>query len=231
MQREKLSALMDGEMFDNELLVSLAKDRTLQQSWQSYHLIRDVLRGDSSDVIHIDIASRVAAALEKEPVRLIPSGILEAQPHPGDSNQSNSEFNKRAVNETVRLPLSQRVRPWIGQLMQVGVAASVSLFVIVGVQYYKQPAATEQGFESPAFNTIPIMGQASPVSLGVPAQSLSISNGQQQQVQEQRKRINAMLQDYELQRRLHSDLLELEQLTPQHMVEQVTGSHALGIQQ
>jgi len=54
------------------------------------------------------------------------------------------------------------------------------------------------------------MGQASPVSLGVPADSFSIGSRQQQQVQEQRKRINAMLQDYELQRRLHSEQ-QLEQ--------------------
>ncbi|WP_268648233.1 RseA family anti-sigma factor, partial [Escherichia coli] len=46
MQKEKLSALMDGESFDSELLSSLSQDRTLQQSWQSYHLIRDTLRGD-----------------------------------------------------------------------------------------------------------------------------------------------------------------------------------------
>jgi len=47
----------------------LSKDRALQQSWQSYHLIRDTLRGDIGQVMHFDIADRVAAALEKEPAR------------------------------------------------------------------------------------------------------------------------------------------------------------------
>ncbi len=75
MQKEKLSALMDGEMLDNELLSSLSKDWALQQSWQSYHLIRDTLRGDIGQVMHFDIADRVAAALEKEPARLVPSAI------------------------------------------------------------------------------------------------------------------------------------------------------------
>lgn len=82
MQKEKLSALMDGESFDSELLSSLSQDRTLQQSWQSYHLIRDTLRGDIGQVMHFDIADRVAAALEKEPARLVPSAVQESQPQP-----------------------------------------------------------------------------------------------------------------------------------------------------
>lgn len=83
MQKEKLSALMDGEAVDSELLGALSRDDALQQSWQSYHLIRDVMRGDvSENVIHLDIASRVAAAIEKEPVRLVPQAQPESQPQP-----------------------------------------------------------------------------------------------------------------------------------------------------
>lgn len=107
----------------------------------------------------------------------------------------------------------------------------MSLAVIVGVQQYNQPTAQSGAAEAPAFNTLPIMGQASPVSLGVPADSFSTGSGQQQQVQEQRKRINAMLQDYELQRRLHSDQLQLEQSRPQQAAVQVPGTQSLGMQQ
>ncbi len=80
-------------------------------------------------------------------------------------------------------------------------AACVSLAVIFGVQHHNQSDNQLEVAESPAFNTLPIIGQASPVSLDVSADSFSIGSRQQQQVQEQRKRINAMLQDYELQRR------------------------------
>lgn len=78
MQKEKLSALIDGEL----VLSSLAQDRVLQQSWQSYHLIRDTLRGDVGQaVIHlVDIADRVAASLEKEATVGVSSVILESQP-------------------------------------------------------------------------------------------------------------------------------------------------------
>ncbi|GAK29329.1 MULTISPECIES: anti-sigma-E factor RseA [Serratia] len=216
MQKEKLSALMDGESLDSELLSSLSKDRALQQSWQSYHLIRDTLRGDIGQVMHFDIADRVAAALEKEPARLVPSAVPESQPQP---------------HTWQKMPFWDKVRPWASQITQIGMAACVSLAVIVGVQQYNQPTEQSAAAESPAFTTLPIMGQASPVSLGVPADSFSTGSGQQQQVQEQRKRINAMLQDYELQRRLHSDQLQLEQSTPQQAAVQVPGTQSLGMQQ
>lgn len=63
MHNEKLSALMDGESFDSELFNDLSRDVKLQQSWQRYHLIRDVMRGDAGEDLHLDIADRVAAAI------------------------------------------------------------------------------------------------------------------------------------------------------------------------
>ncbi|MCQ4010717.1 anti sigma-E factor RseA C-terminal domain-containing protein, partial [Klebsiella pneumoniae] len=63
-------------------------------------------------------------------------------------------------------------------------------------------------------------GKASPVSLGVPADA-SAGSGQQAQVQEQRRRINAMLQDYELQRRLHAEQLQFGQAQTQQAAVQV----------
>lgn len=191
MQKEKLSALIDGETVDSSFLSSLSNDQSLQNVWRSYHLIRDTMRGDVGDVIHLDIADRVAAALEQEPVRLVPGALPESQPTPSMWQS---------------MPFWQKVRPWMAQLTQVGVAACVSLAVIVGVQQYNQ-SDDSHNTDSPVFNTIPIGGQASPVSYGVPTE---VSGGQMQQLQEQRKRINAMLQDYELQRRLHAEQLQLE---------------------
>lgn len=68
MQKEKLSALMDGETLDNELLNELERSSEMQKTWESYHLIRDTLRGDTSEVLHFDISARVMAAIENEPV-------------------------------------------------------------------------------------------------------------------------------------------------------------------
>ena len=62
MQKEKLSALMDGETLDNELLDELSHSPEMQQTWESYHLIRDSLRGDTSEVLHFDISERTCSS-------------------------------------------------------------------------------------------------------------------------------------------------------------------------
>ncbi|GKX52250.1 anti-sigma-E factor RseA [Budvicia aquatica] len=183
MQKEKLSALMDGESIDNEVIGSLSQDRTLQQSWHRYHLVRDTLRGDIGDVVHLNIADNVAAALEFEPALNVVQPI-HSQPHPETWH---------------KLSFWDKIRPWFAQAGQIAVAASVSLAVIVGVQQYNQEDTSP---ETPVFNTIPLGGQASPVSFDAATDGAQNTN---QQAQEQRKRINAMLQDYELQRRLHAE--------------------------
>ncbi|EOI3570075.1 anti-sigma-E factor RseA [Cronobacter dublinensis] len=214
MQKEKLSALMDGEALDSELLSAVENDKALQQTWESYHLIRDTLRGDTGETLHFDISARVMAAIENEPARQAAPLIPESQPAP---------------QQWAKMPFWHKVRPWASQLTQVGMAACVSLAVIVGVQHYNgQPDATAQP-EAPVFNTLPMMGKASPVSLGVPTADANTTGGQPQ-VQEQRRRINAMLQDYELQRRLHAEQLQLEQSQTQQAAVQVPGNQTLGTQ-
>lgn len=217
MQKEKLSAFMDGETFDNELVGALSKDKELQKSWESYHLIRDTLRGDVGEVLHFDISARVAAALENEPPRSVITLIPEAQPEP-------SRWQK--------MPFWRRGGAWTAQLAQIGVAACVSLAVIIGVQHYNGAASgsATQTSDAPAFNTLPMMGKASPVSLGVPSDAFD-TNSSNQQVQEQRRRVNAMLQDYELQRRLHADQVQFEKNDPQQAQADVPGNQSLGTQQ
>ncbi|NIY48957.1 anti-sigma-E factor RseA [Cedecea colo] len=213
MQKEQLSALMDGETLDSELLNTLSKDNNLQHSWESYHLIRDTMRGDTSEILHFNIAANVMAAIENEPARQATPLIPEQQPQP---------------QQWQKMPFWQKVRPWASQLTQMGVAACVSLAVIVGVQHYNGQSDNPAQPETPVFNTLPMMGKASPVSLGVPSDSTA-STGQQQ-VQEQRRRINAMLQDYELQRRLHAEQLQFEQAQTQQAAVQVPGNQTLGTQ-
>ncbi len=217
MRNEKLSALMDGEQFDNELLNALSKDDKLQQSWQRYHLIRDTLRGDIGETLHLDIAERVAAVIAGEPVRLVPDAVKESQPRPETWH---------------KLPFWRKASPWVAHVTQIGLAACVSLAVIVGVQHYNRPINNNDAQpEAPVFNTLPMMGQASPVSLGVPSGGAVADTGsQQQQVQEQRKRINAILQDFELQRRVHSTQLQFDQHETQQAAVQVPGTQSLGMQ-
>ncbi|QKN80851.1 anti-sigma-E factor RseA [Scandinavium goeteborgense] len=217
MQKEKLSALMDGETLDNELLNELTRSSEMQKAWESYHLIRDTMRGETAQTLNFDISARVMAAIDNEPVRLATPLIPEAQPAP---------------HQWQNMPFWKKVRPLASSLTQMGVAACVSLAVIVGVQHYNGQSNSTDQPETPVFNTLPMMGKASPVSLGVPADASASSNAGtgQQQVQEQRRRINAMLQDYELQRRLHSEQLQFEQAQTQQAAVQVPGYQTLGTQ-
>ncbi|PRD14902.1 anti-sigma-E factor RseA [Pantoea coffeiphila] len=215
MQKEQLSALMDGEALDTELMSALNSDAALQKNWESYHLIRDTLRGDVPQLLDFDIAARVAAAIEDEPAKTVIRLIPEAQPKP---------------EEAAAMPFWGKLRPWAAQITQVGLAACVSLAVIVGVQQYNKPVVG-QSSDSPAFNTLPMMGQASQVSLGVPSENATNTSKVNQQVQDQRRRVNALLQDYELQRRLHAEQLQFDQNPDQQAAAQVPGNQSLGMQQ
>ncbi|MBN6364395.1 anti-sigma-E factor RseA [Providencia rettgeri] len=185
MQREKLSAMMDGEVLDLELVNAISRDSTLKQRWESYHLIRDTLRNDTNEVMHFDIASKVAAALENEAVRINPQVVVESQPEPATWGA---------------FPFWGKIRPWASQLTQIGVAACVSLAVIVGVQQYNQSNAVDSPVDEPMFNTIPV-GSGAPVSLNISDNQLFGNEQQIQQVEQQNQRINAMLQQYEIERR------------------------------
>lgn len=198
MQKEMLSAFMDGEFTDNQIVDALSANKELQNSWHSYHLIRSTLREDIGQVVHLDIADRVAAALEKEPVHLLPKTVPESQPEPAAWKQ---------------MPFWQKIRPWAGQLSQLGVAACVTFSVIVGYQHYSQGTSgedmTNRVTQSETVSS-PVSGlffnnQVSPVSYGMPAE---VSNQQLQQLQEQRRRINALLSDYELQRRIYNGQIQ-----------------------
>jgi len=69
--KEKLSALIDGELEGDGLHEHLGRLRTdpeLQKAWDTYHLIGDTLRGQISPAI----AHRVVARLREEPTVLAP---------------------------------------------------------------------------------------------------------------------------------------------------------------
>ncbi|HAS8514910.1 TPA: anti-sigma E factor [Vibrio vulnificus] len=189
--KEKLSALMDGEIVDKALIKELAQDDDVLASWRNYHLIGDVMRGEAPQQPEWNIAESVALALENEPAHsLHQQKVIELTQMPPESQ-----------------PLPQQARrqlpAWLSQFGQVAVAACVSLAVILGVQQYggNDPAAP-QAEQLPVLQTIPFAGSAEPVSLTRESVEKSMSESS---IQEQRKRVHAMLRDYELQLRLNSD--------------------------
>ncbi|MCF8779766.1 sigma-E factor negative regulatory protein [Vibrio sp. IRLE0018] len=189
--KEKLSALMDGEIVDKALIKEIARDDDVLASWRNYHLIGDVMRGEAPQQPEWNIAESVALALENEPAHsLHQQKVIELTQMPPEPQ-----------------PLPQQARrqlpAWLSQFGQVAVAACVSLAVILGVQQYggSDPAAP-QADQLPVLQTIPFAGSAEPVSLTRESVEKSMSESS---IQEQRKRVHAMLRDYELQLRLNSD--------------------------
>jgi len=73
MMKEQLSALMDSELSNDEtarLLKSMKNDPALHETWDTYHLLGDVLR--KSPEISADFSARLAQRLSQEPTILAP---------------------------------------------------------------------------------------------------------------------------------------------------------------
>lgn len=201
--KEKLSALMDGELVDKALISELEQDQDSLQSWQNYHLIGDVMRGEAPENPEWNIAESVALALEDEPAH---SAVTQLEEH------------RRVESQPTPAQARKQLPAWLSQFGQVAMAACVSLAVILGVQQYggSDPAAPEAD-ALPVLQTIPFAGSAEPVSLT----RSSVEQPQQSDanVQEQRHRINAMLRDYELQLRLNSENAVEHSDNPETVVE------------
>lgn len=70
---DKISALMDGELDEHEArraVLRLKDVGAARESWATYHVIGDVLRGESLPAF--DVSGRVAAAVADEPAILAP---------------------------------------------------------------------------------------------------------------------------------------------------------------
>lgn len=77
MSKEKLSALMDGELAPHELdalLNTLAQDDTLLETWSEWHLTSDVLQGEPCCVSRF--MARFSERLADEPVVFTPRRML-----------------------------------------------------------------------------------------------------------------------------------------------------------
>lgn len=73
MMKHEISALMDGELFEDEaeiLFGQLKRDPGAHRDWATYHMIGDVLR--QPEYVHRDISVIVRERLQHEPTVLAP---------------------------------------------------------------------------------------------------------------------------------------------------------------
>ncbi len=104
---EQLSALMDGEESNINLVLSKMQDTNVRTRWQHYHLIRDIMRNQVSKVDNHDISLRIHDAIAKEPTSIAPAHVSR----------------KAAINI-----------PFLKQLGSMAIAATVTAVAILVVQ-------------------------------------------------------------------------------------------------
>ncbi len=71
--REQISALLDGELPQqdmNQTVERLSEQKQLRDTWDRYHLISDVIRGDAGERASPSLADRVRTQVESEPAIL-----------------------------------------------------------------------------------------------------------------------------------------------------------------
>ncbi len=188
--KERLSALVDNENIDTVLLDQLGKDESLSSSWQHYHMIGDVMRGETPAAVDLDLTSAITAAIAQEPVHNVRQNSLRDETVRQESANDSSFYQKF-------------VQPWLKTGGQLAIAASVAMLVITGVQYSNSEDPSTPGFE-PALNVMPFAGMAAPVSLSVESPDTRQVKHEftDEEKVEQVRRINAFVLDHQLQKRI-----------------------------
>ncbi|HGO5823238.1 TPA: sigma-E factor negative regulatory protein [Mannheimia haemolytica] len=174
-QNERLSAYMDGQDVDTEFVATLTASPELQQKWASYHTIRSVMQGDEI-ILGADFSAKMEALLENEEIE----------------SQANVEKVQAEKPRGLLIKLKRFATP----IMQAGIAASVCLVAVLGVNSFNanQEVANAQ---QPVLQTLPFSNSVEAVSYNAPANDQPTA----EQLELQQRKINALLENHELQRR------------------------------
>lgn len=188
MQKEQLSAYIDGEQISEAMTEKLCQDADLQKSWANFHTIRAVMRQESEVLLGADFTAKMADLIEQE--EIVVAQPMVSQPMP---------------EETAQLPFMQKLKAWLMPMTQFAVAAGVCLVAVMGVQSFMAHNGKENQ-DAPVLQTLPFNNSVQEVSYNAPTQSVITP----EQIEQKNKRIDSMLQSYELQKRIYADRLNLQ---------------------
>ncbi|MFZ7171774.1 sigma-E factor negative regulatory protein [Avibacterium avium] len=188
MQKEQLSAYIDGEQISEAMTEKLCQDADLQKSWANFHTIRAVMRQESEVLLGADFTAKMADLIEQE--EIVMAQPMVSQPMP---------------EETAQSPFMQKLKAWFMPMTQFAVAAGVCLVAVVGVQSFMAHNGKENQ-DAPVLQTLPFNNSVQEVSYNAPTQSVITP----EQIEQKNKRIDSMLQSYELQKRIYADRLNLQ---------------------
>ncbi len=182
---ESLSAFIDGDD-DGNFLEELRNDAELINKWQRYHIIRDGLKNELPVELNLDLSDKIAEALENEPTIMAPK-----------PSRFRGWFGKVANDKG---PIGKGLSPALQQTGHFAIAASVAVAVILGYQQFNQPVAVQPFSGAPTIPVTGIQGGLSPVSF---EQTRTLPRTD---VAEQRRRLNAYLNDHNQQVRRKSNV-------------------------
>ncbi|WP_371373009.1 sigma-E factor negative regulatory protein [Thalassotalea aquiviva] len=176
---EALSALVDQHDVDTSKVEQIKNDDQLNEAWGRYHLIGDVIRGEHAEHIDLDLSDDIAVAIAAEPTILAP-------------------MHKPSLQQAVKAKVVTLFKP-AGQL---AIAASAAWLMVLGVQ---QSYTSDDVTPMPAqvFQPFPVGGVAEPVSYNFEPQSIST---QKRLMIERQQKLQAILSDHQMQRKLNPGL-------------------------
>lgn len=169
-----VSSLVDNDQSNDNMLDDILSDKEMSDAWERYHLISDVMHGDTSPVFALDLSDQIAAAIAQEPTILAP--------------------NKSASAISV---LKAKVVHFAKPLGQMAIAASAAGLMIFGMQ--QNPVDNEQMVPSQVIQTTPFAGVANPVSFNTQSND---RQAKKQAYVEQHRRFQALLSDHQQQIKL-----------------------------
>ena len=190
MQKELLSAYMDGEQVNPTFTEQLCQDAELQESWEDFHTIRSIMRQESNVVLGADFTAKMESLIATEEIQV--PNAMTPQPLP---------------QEVENTPFMQKLKAWFMPITQVAVAASVCLVAVLGVQSFNAKSTVQSAVDAPVLQTLPFNNGVQEVSYNAPSKDVMTA----EQLEQKNKRIGAMLQSYELQRRVYADSINLGQ--------------------
>lgn len=190
MQKELLSAYMDGEQVNPTFTEQLCQDAELQESWEDFHTIRSIMRQESNVVLGADFTAKMESLIATEEIQV--PNAMTSQPLP---------------QEVENTPFMQKLKAWFMPITQVAVAASVCLVAVLGVQSFNAKSIVQSAVDVPVLQTLPFNNGVQEVSYNAPSKDVMTA----EQLEQKNKRIGAMLQSYELQRRVYADSINLGQ--------------------
>lgn len=190
MQKELLSAYIDGEQVNHELTEKLCQDAELQESWVNFHTIRSVMRQETNVFLGVGFTAKMESLIATEEIQM--AKVTESQPLPQEVENS---------------PFMQKLKAWFMPMTQVAVAAGVCLVAVLGVQSFTAKSTVQNVADTPVLQTLPFNNGVQEVSYNAPSKDVITT----EQLEQKNKRIGAMLQSYELQRRVYADSMNLGQ--------------------